>query len=102
MKRSLSALALVGALVSFIAALAPIAEAGSLKAQVYLVQAAVPSKVTEKGCGFARKTKTLPARGDRGRGKEAQWNASNHHVQRAGGRPEFTVLFMKSTRPRRS
>jgi hypothetical protein len=37
-------------------ALAPIAEAGSLKAQVYLVQAKIPNKLTEKALiGFARK-----------------------------------------------
>ncbi|HMI93487.1 MAG TPA: hypothetical protein VK509_19075 [Polyangiales bacterium] len=37
-------------------ALAPIAEAASLKAQVYLVQAKIPSKLTEKALiGFARK-----------------------------------------------
>jgi len=37
-------------------ALAPIAEAASLKAQVYLVQAKIPAKLTEKALiGFARK-----------------------------------------------
>jgi hypothetical protein len=37
-------------------ALAPIAEAAALKAQVYLVQAKIPNKLTEKALiGFARK-----------------------------------------------
>jgi len=37
------------------AALAPVAEAGSLKAQVYIVQTPIPNKLTEKALiGFAR------------------------------------------------
>jgi len=96
MKRSLSALALVGALVSFVAALAPIAEAGSLKAQVYLVQAAVPSKVTEKGLlGFARKNNNkLLREATEDEVKKRKWNASMIITFNAPvGDSEFTVLF---------
>ena len=52
----LSVLALVGALVVLVAALAPSVEAASLKAQVFLVQANVPRSLSEKALlGFARK-----------------------------------------------
>jgi hypothetical protein len=97
MKRSkLSALALVGAFLSVFAALAPAAEAGSLKAQVYLVQAAVPRSGTEKALlGFARKNNArLLREATDEEVKKRKWNASlivafNQPV----GDSEFTVLF---------
>jgi hypothetical protein len=57
MKRSILVSLLAATSVGLTAfALAPIAEAASLKAQVYLVQTKIPAKLTEKALiGFARK-----------------------------------------------
>ena len=92
----LSAFALVGALLSLITALAPSAEAGSLKANVFLVQAAVPRAGTEKALlSFARKNNArLLREATDEEVKKRKWNASlivsfNQPV----GDSEFTVLF---------
>lgn len=92
----LSALALVGAVLSLIVALAPAAEAASLKAQVYLVQAAIPRAGSEKALlGFARKNNArLLREATDADVKSRKWNASlivafNQPV----GDSEFTVLF---------
>ena len=97
MKRTkLSALALVAASLSLFAALAPSAYAAGLKAQVYLVQAAVPRSGTEKALlGFARKNNARILReATDAEVKARKWNASlivsfNQPV----GDSEFTVLF---------
>lgn len=92
----LSVLALVGAALPTIAALAPSVEAASLKANVFLVQAAVPRSGTEKALlGFARKNNArLLREATDAAVKERKWNASlivafNQPV----GDSEFTVLF---------
>jgi hypothetical protein len=92
----LSALAFVGAAVLLVAALAPTAEAGGLKANVFLVQATVPRTLSEKALlGFARKNnqKILREATDADV-KARKWNANmivafNQPV----GDLEFTVLF---------
>ena len=54
-RTKLAFLLAAGAALAGAAALAPVAQAGRLKAQVYLVQATIPNKLTEKGLiGFAR------------------------------------------------
>lgn len=55
-RRILVSLLAAGAVTLAALGLAPIAEAAGLKAQVYLVQAKIPAKLTEKALiGFARK-----------------------------------------------
>ncbi len=93
-KLSILALASSFALLAF--ALAPAAEAASLKAQVYLVQAAVPKAGSEKALiGFAKRNSARILReGTDAPVKERKWNASlivafNQPV----GDLEFQVLF---------
>lgn len=92
----LSVLAIAGAFAALVAALAPAAEAASLKAQVYLVQAPVPNKLSEKALiGFAKKNNNrLLREATDAEVKKRKWNASliiafNQPV----GDLEFTVLF---------
>jgi hypothetical protein len=92
----LSALALATALAALIAAVAPSAEAASLKAQVFLVQGTVPHSLSEKALlGFARKNnmKLLREATD-AEVKKRKWNAQmivsfNAPVDDT----EFQVLF---------
>lgn len=97
MKRTqLSALALVAAFVSLFAALAPSVQAASLKAQIYLVQAAVPRSGTEKALlGFAKKNNARILReATDAPVKERKWNASMIVAFNAPvGDSEFTVLY---------
>ncbi len=93
----LSSLALVIAAAALLfAALAPAAEAASLKAQVFLVQAAVPKAGTEKALlGFARSNNARVIReATDAEVKKRKWNAS---LIVAFNKPvddlEFQVLF---------
>jgi len=92
----LSALALVGALVLLVTALAPAAEAAGLKAQVFLVQATVPRTLTEKALlGFAKKNNNKLLREETSEEvKKRKWSAQ---MIIAFNKPvddlEFQVLF---------
>lgn len=92
----LSSLALAAAAALLVAALAPAAEAASLKAQVFLVQAAVPKAGTEKALiGFARSHNARILREATDADvKKRRWNAS---LIVAFNKPvddtEFQVLF---------
>ena len=92
----LSVLALLGAVVLFITALAPMAEAAGLKAQVFLVQTTVPRTLTEKALlGFARKNNNKLLREETGEEvKKRKWTAQ---MIIAFNKPvddlEFQVLF---------
>lgn len=92
----LSVLALAVAAVLLGAALTPVAEAGGLKAQVFLVQGNVPRTLSEKALlGFARKNNQRILReATDAEVKSRKWNANlivsfNQPV----GDLEFTVLF---------
>jgi len=93
----LSVLVLVGtAALLLLAALAPIAEAGSLKAQVYLVQATIPRTLSEKALiGFARKNNNRILREATDADVKARkWNATMVVAFNAPVNDlEFTVLF---------
>jgi hypothetical protein len=71
------------------------AEAGSIKAQVYITQAKIPSGLTEKGLlGFARSNSMKLLHEGEGEVKQRKWKANlvvsfSHSVDDM----EFTVLF---------
>jgi hypothetical protein len=97
MKRTKLASLLSAALAAVVAvaALVPVAEAASLKAQIFLVQTAIPNKLTEKSLiAFARRNANKLLRETDGDVKERKWKGDmvvsfNHPVNDM----EFQVLF---------
>ena len=81
--------ALGAAFVALALAAVPVAEARSLKAQVFLVQVPIPNKLTEKALlSFGRSARQQdPARDDRRRSQGTQVeDGDDRLVQRAGER----------------
>ena len=95
-KSKLSVLALAIAVTLLGAVLSPIAEAGALKARVFLVQANVPRTLSEKALlGFARKNNQRILReATDAEVKHRKWHANLIvSFNRPVGDLEFTVLF---------
>jgi hypothetical protein len=94
--RTLTALLMATALTLLGLAVSPEARAAALKAQVYLVQAAVPKTLTEKSLlGFAKRNRARILREDTGAPvKERKWKASMIvQFNRSVDDLEFQVLF---------